>query len=66
VCSSDLAPGTSGVGLGLAICRAIVVAHGGRIWVEDRDGGGSSFKLALPLDARPPPSALPEIPAPGA
>jgi two-component system, OmpR family, sensor histidine kinase KdpD len=60
------APGTSGVGLGLAICRAIVVAHGGRIWVEDRDGGGSSFKLALPLDARPPPSALPEIPAPGA
>ena len=37
-----------GIGLGLAICRAVVRAHGGRIWVEDRDGGGAFFRVALP------------------
>lgn len=47
--------GEGGVGLGLAICRAIVQAHGGTIHVEDRPGGGSSFRLALPLDGTPPP-----------
>jgi signal transduction histidine kinase len=40
---------TQGSGLGLAICRGIVQAHGGRIWVEDRPGGGSIFYIALPL-----------------
>ena len=39
-----------GVGLGLAICRAIVSAHGGRIWVSPRSGGGASFQFTLPLD----------------
>jgi len=38
-----------GVGLGLTICRGIVNAHGGRIWVEPRDGGGASFRFTLPL-----------------
>jgi two-component system, OmpR family, sensor histidine kinase KdpD len=47
--------GEGGVGMGLAICRAIVLAHGGRIHAEDRPGGGSSFQLALPLDGTPPP-----------
>lgn len=37
-----------GVGLGLAICRSIVAAHGGRIWAEDREGGGAAFRFALP------------------
>jgi two-component system sensor histidine kinase KdpD len=46
--------GEGGVGLGLAICRAIVLAHGGRIHAENRPGGGSSFRLALPLDGTPP------------
>ncbi len=50
--------GEGGVGLGLAICRSIVQAHGGRIRVEDRPGGGSSFCLALPLDGTPPPSPV--------
>jgi two-component system sensor histidine kinase KdpD len=38
-----------GVGLGLTICRGIVTAHGGRIWVADRDGGGACFHFTLPV-----------------
>jgi two-component system sensor histidine kinase KdpD len=45
--------GGGGVGLGLAICRGIVAAHGGRIWVEDRPGGGAVFRLALPAGVAP-------------
>ena len=37
-----------GVGLGLAICQAIVLAHHGRIWAENRPEGGSRFCLLLP------------------
>jgi signal transduction histidine kinase len=36
-----------GVGLGLAICRTIVQAHRGAIWVEDNPGGGSRFMMLL-------------------
>lgn len=43
----------SGVGLGLAICRAIVEAHLGSIRVENRSGGGACFLFTLPL-GRPP------------
>ncbi len=43
------AKGSKGAGLGLAICRAILSAHGGRIWAENREGGGASFKLVIPL-----------------
>ena len=39
------------MGLGLTICRGIVAAHGGRIWVEERSGGGASFRFTLPLEA---------------
>ncbi|ARN19676.1 DUF4118 domain-containing protein [Piscinibacter gummiphilus] len=39
---------TPGVGLGLAICRAIVEAHGGTIRGETRDGGGARFTIDLP------------------
>lgn len=37
-----------GIGLGLAICREIVAAHGGAIGVADREGGGSVFFVLLP------------------
>ncbi len=40
-----------GVGLGLAICREVVQAHGGRIWVEDAPAGGARFVVALPPTA---------------
>jgi len=37
-----------GVGLGLAICKAIIVAHGGTIEARRREGGGARFQLTLP------------------
>lgn len=44
----------AGVGLGLAISRAIIQAHGGRIWAANRAGGGAAFRFTLPLDGEPP------------
>ncbi|OYU27748.1 MAG: two-component system sensor histidine kinase KdbD [Burkholderiales bacterium PBB2] len=56
---------TPGVGLGLAICRAIVQAHGGQIHGENLPGGGACFVIRLPLGEPP---ALPagDEPEPGA
>ncbi|HUI44814.1 MAG TPA: sensor histidine kinase KdpD [Nitrospirota bacterium] len=43
-----------GVGLGLAICRTIINAHGGKIWAENREGGGAVFRFTLPAAGLPP------------
>lgn len=41
--------GVGGTGLGLSIVRGIVEAHGGRIWAENRPGGGAVFSFSLPV-----------------
>ena len=46
-------PAQSGVGLGLALCRAIAGLHDGRVWVEDRAGGGAVFCVAVPRGVAP-------------
>ncbi len=47
----DRGAGRGGTGLGLSIARAIVEAHGGRIWVEGAPGGGAAIAFRLPLSA---------------
>jgi signal transduction histidine kinase len=43
-------PDSPGSGLGLAISKAVVVAHGGRIWIEDAPGGGCVVAFEVPVD----------------
>jgi signal transduction histidine kinase len=38
-----------GMGMGLSIARTIIEAHHGLIWVKNRDHGGASFRIRLPL-----------------
>ena len=42
---------TEGLGMGLAISRTIVEAHGGRLWASAHDGPGTTFTLSLPMAA---------------
>ena len=44
---------TRGMGLGLAICRAIVGLHGGRIWAEKVPNAGCAFRFTLPIEEAP-------------
>jgi two-component system sensor histidine kinase KdpD len=48
--------GKRGAGLGLAICRGIILAHGGRIWAHNLPEGGVAFLFTLPLTDAPPAS----------
>jgi len=41
----------SGMGVGLAVCKRIVEAQGGRVWAGPRDGGGADVGFALPLSS---------------
>ena len=52
--------GAGGVGLGLAICRAIVELHGGHVRAECVSGGATAFRFTLPLDDVP---AMPAEPS---
>jgi two-component system sensor histidine kinase KdpD len=45
--------GSAGMGLGLAICRAIVRLHGGRAWAESLGPGGTVFRFSLPFEQAP-------------
>jgi signal transduction histidine kinase len=42
---------SSGVGMGLAICRSIIDAHGGRLWAEANEPRGAVFQFTLPSAA---------------
>ena len=51
-----------GAGLGLAVAKGLVEAHGGRIWAENRPGGGARFVFVLPLGSpEQEPAALEEV-----
>jgi K+-sensing histidine kinase KdpD len=41
-----------GLGLGLALCRAILAAHGGRIWLKNRPSGGAVVRFVIPIQNR--------------
>ncbi|MDA8172968.1 MAG: sensor histidine kinase KdpD [Nitrospiraceae bacterium] len=51
---------SGGIGLGLAICRAIIEAHGGNIHAENRPGGGAAFRFTLPIGGEKPLMPEPE------
>jgi signal transduction histidine kinase len=43
---------TQGMGLGLAVCRTIISAHGGKLWATNNAGHGATFQFTLPANGR--------------
>ncbi len=60
--TSAAADGRRGVGLGLAICKAIIQVHGGQISARNRAAGGAEFVIALPCEETAPRVILDELP----
>lgn len=52
---------SNGIGLGLAICRSIIAAHGGTITACNQLSGGALFSIRLPLTKTPPPTELEDV-----
>jgi signal transduction histidine kinase len=52
---ASVAEGTTGIGLGLYICKGLVEAHGGRMWAESTPGETTSFHFTLPAAGEPRP-----------
>ncbi len=48
--SSTTRSGAGGTGLGLPICREIIEGHGGRIWAQGNDAGGTTMRFLLPAN----------------
>jgi signal transduction histidine kinase len=49
----DQSEHTKGLGLGLVVCKRLVEAHRGKIWVESEKGKGSKFSFSIPLSLPP-------------
>ena len=43
----------SGLGVGLAICRKLIEAHGGRLWASHHRAGGALFRFTIPIAPQP-------------
>jgi len=56
---ADAPEHSPGVGVGLTLVARFAELHGGRAWVQEREGGGASFRVRLPLEAKVPPGSRP-------
>jgi two-component system sensor histidine kinase KdpD len=61
--ASDGTPRPAGFGLGLAVAKGLIEAHGGRIWAENRPDGGARFTFTLPVSERSAEVDLQAVPA---
>jgi two-component system, sensor histidine kinase and response regulator len=60
---SESSGSVKGIGIGLAVCKRLIEAYRGRVWLSPHDGGGSDFRFSLPVAAEPP---MPDVAAPRA